>query len=80
MVCGIEARSFKYDPYRRIYFAQGLFVALRAAGERGIAEGLLAIELHTTIFTPIGIDGHRIPSPYSYCQFTKRDYSALEKR
>lgn len=58
MVGRIKTGAFKYDPHRLVDFPQGFFVAFRATREWLIAERLLAIELDTTIFTPIGIDGH----------------------
>ena len=58
MVGGVKARTLKHNTDRRVNFSQGFFVAFGAASQRGIAKALLLFELHTTIFTSIGINWH----------------------
>jgi hypothetical protein len=58
MVGGVESGTLEHDPDRLEYFFQGFLSAFRTAHERFILEGLLFIELQSTIVTPIGIDWH----------------------
>ncbi len=58
MVGGIPARPFEDNPCRRIDLAQAVFVALRAAFERLIMEGLVAVELHSATLATIRVNWH----------------------
>lgn len=58
MVGCIKARPFEYYPYRRVNLAQLFFAALGTPGQRGLAEFLGSIELHSAILTTIGIYRH----------------------
>jgi hypothetical protein len=46
MVGSVKPRAFEYDAHRLKDFMQGLFVALRAAGQGWVAELLLLVELN----------------------------------
>jgi len=63
MICSVKARTFKYNTDRSIDFAKGLFIALRAACERLIAEFLLTVKLDTAAFASVGINWHISPHP-----------------
>jgi hypothetical protein len=61
VVGSVKAGAFEDDADRLEHLAQALLRAFRAAGQRSIAELLLAVKLDTTIFAPVSIDRHRTP-------------------
>ena len=58
MVGGIESRAFENDSHRRDHLLERFLPAFGADFKRGIVEGLLSVELHSTRFTTIGINRH----------------------
>ena len=58
MIGGVKPRTFKNDANRRIDFAQGFLATLWTARQRGIAKFLIALKLHSAVFTPVGINRH----------------------
>ena len=58
MISGVESRAFKHNADRCIHLAQGLFIALRAAGEHGIVISLKALKAHTAVLTTISVNRH----------------------
>ena len=58
MVVGIKARTLEDDLGGGDHLLECLLAALRAGLERGILEGLLTLELDTTILTAVGINWH----------------------
>ena len=63
MVGGIEAGPLEHDPDRRDDLLQGFLAALGAGLERLVMIRLLALELHSTVLTAIGINGHSLRTP-----------------
>ena len=63
VIIGVEPRTFEDDLGRGDYFLEGFLAALRTGLEGVVGKGLLALELDTTIFATIGINGHNRLSP-----------------
>ena len=54
----IESGALEHHTHRPDYLAQGVLVALRAALEWGVVEGLLSFEVNPAGFAPISINRH----------------------
>ena len=58
MVRGVEAGTFEYDSHRGDHFLERSLAAFGTGLERGVVEGLVALELHTARLTTIHVNGH----------------------
>ena len=64
MIGRVKPRPFEDDADRRVNLAQCLLRTFRATRQRRVAEFLLLVEPHTTIFTLICINRHNLPLSY----------------
>ena len=62
MIGGIKTGTLEDNAKGEINLAQGFLAAFRANLQWLFAKFLLAVELHTAIFTPISVDGHKSTS------------------
>jgi hypothetical protein len=69
MIRRIESRAFKDDPHGGDDLLERLLVTFGAAGQRFLVEVLMAVELHTAIFTAIRVNGHTYLFP---CKLAER--------
>jgi hypothetical protein len=76
MVGCVKAGALENDSDRLVDFLQTLFSALGTAGKRLVIEGLVFIELHSTVGTPISVNWHALIF-FQKRWLPGRDYSAL---
>jgi hypothetical protein len=61
MIGGVKSRAFEHNAHWLIQFAQFMLPTFGTPRERLITELLSAIELHTAMITPVGVQGHVVP-------------------
>ena len=77
MIGCIEPRTFKDDLRGGNHLLERLLTAFRTGFERGVREGLMTFELHTTSFTSVGINWHLFFSLLFFID-NAADYSPID--